>query len=425
VTKQRFRQAAMDHLAVAERLDTAVQVVRPATSLVIVAAVAAIAAAVVWAIVGKVPTRVYGDGLLLREGSIVDVASLADGQVQHLMVKVGDLVNQNDPIASIDQPELRKQRSLLEAKLEELQGKYTQLGRLDQAGGQMKNAVFDRQRRAVRYGLKETRKQLAFFEDKLKSDGALLDKGLTTPLAVAETRQKVLELHDAIYAKRAEGRNIAFNALDVERMLESRKYDLEMQVNETKREIEDLQKKIEVQSLVVAKAAGRVIELKLTDGDIVTRGRPIATLEVTPRGAVDLVAEVYVPALDGKRVKVGMPIKLSPSVVKPEEDGYLEGTVESVSPFPVSEESMLRTVRNPSLVQALLKNGPVYDTHVRVLADAHTPSGLRWSNGRGPAIQIASGTPVYGLVTVRTRRPIELVIPALERLITDGAADDR
>src|SRR5262249_49608811 len=93
--QQRFRQAAIDHLAVAERLDTAWQVVRPATALVILAAVASISAAVVWSIAGRVPTRVYGQGLLLREGSIVDVSSLADGQVQHMMVKVGDLVKEN------------------------------------------------------------------------------------------------------------------------------------------------------------------------------------------------------------------------------------------------------------------------------------------------------------------------------------------
>jgi HlyD family secretion protein len=105
--------------------------------------------------------------------------------------------------------------------------------------------------------------------------------------------------------------------------------------------------------------------------------------------------------------------------VKPEEDGYLLGTVESVSPFPVSQQSMVRAVRNENLVASLLKDGPVYEAHVRVEGDAATPSGLRWSNGHGPTIRIASGAPVHGLVTVKTRRPIELVLPAIERLFSD------
>lgn len=418
--QQLFRKAALQNLGMAERLDTAVQVVSPATLLVVLAAAAFIAAAIIWAAVGRVPTRVYGEGLLLREGSIVDVTSMADGQVEHMVAGVGDLVKENDPIARIDQPELKKQRSLLEAKLQELTTKHAQLGSLDEEGTAIKHAVFEHQRAAVSYALRETSKQLSFYEEKLKADTALLEKGLTTPTAAAETRQKVLDLRDAIYAKGTERKNIAFNALEARRALQARKYDLEMEVSQTKREIEELQKRIDMQSVVVAKASGRVIEVKLTDGDAVTRGRSIATLEVAPRGPADLVAEVYIPAQDGKRVKAGMAIKLSPSVVKPEDDGYLEGIVDSVSPFPISEQSMLRAVRNQNIVQSLLKDGPVYEAHVRVTPDPRTPSGLRWSNGRGPTMQIASGTPVHGLVTVRMRRPIELVIPALERLVTDA-----
>lgn len=418
--QQLFRQAALQNLALAERLDTVVQVVSPATALVALAAAAFIGAAIIWAVVGRVPTRVYGEGLLLREGSIVDVTSLADGQIERVLVSVGDEVKPNDPIARIDQPELRKQRSLLESKLAELTRKYSELAGLDVEGAAIKHAVFKNQRAGVRYSLRETTKQLEFYEDKLRADLVLLEQGLTTPTAVAETRQKVLDLRDAIYAKRAEGRSIAFNALEAHRTLETRKFDLSMQVSETRREIEELQKKIDMQSVVLAKAAGHVLEVKLTDGDVVTRGRSIATLEVTSGASAELVAEVYIPAQDGKRVKAGMPIKLSPSVVKPEEDGYLEGVVDSVSPFPVSEQAMLRQVRNQSVVQALLKDGPVYEAHVRVGVDPRTPTGLRWSNGRGPRMQIPSGVPARGLVTVRTRRPIELVIPALERLVTDG-----
>jgi len=421
--EQLYRKAALQHLAVSERLDTAVQVVGPASSLVVFAAVATIGIALSWAVVGHVPSRVYGEGILLSPGSIVDVTSMADGQIQHMSVSVGDLVKEDDVLAVIDQPELKKQKSLLEAKLEELTGKYTHLASLDQEGTQIRHGVLSQQRAAMSFALTETKKQLAFYQDKLKSDNALLEKGLTTPTAVAETRQKVIELSDAIHSKQAERHNIAFSALEETRTIEEHRYELEMQVSETKRELEELQKRIDTQSVVRARSAGRVIEVKVTDGDAVTRGRPIATVEVAQAGTADLVAEVYVPAQDGKQVRPGMPIKLSPSVVKPEEDGYLEGTVDSVSPFPVSQQSMLREVRNESVVDALLKEGPVYEAHVRVATDPKTPSGLRWSNGKGPSVHIASGTPVHGLVTVRTRRPLELVIPALERIVTDTPAE--
>ena len=421
--EQIYRQAALNQLALAEKLDTAVQVVSPATLLVVLAAVASIATGLVWAAVGRVPTRVYGEGLLLRQGSIVDITSMADGQVQHVEVAVGDLVAENDPIAYIDQPELRKQQTLLEAKLGELSRKYADLQKLDEQGEALKHSVLRQESAAVHVALRETRKQLAFYEKKLKTDSDLLERGLTTEAAVGETRQKVLDLNDTINARRAQGHDIAFNALEAKRILEGRKYDLSMEVSKTRWELEELQKRIDTQSVVHAKAAGRVIELKVTDGDAVTRGRAIATVEVAPADQADLAAEVYLPAQDGKRVKPGMAIKLAPSIVKPEEDGYLEGIVDSVSPFPVSEQSMLRTVRNESFVASLLRDGPVYEARVRVAADPSTPSGFRWSNGRGPRTQIASGTPVHGLVTVKTRRPMELIVPAFERLVTDTPPD--
>jgi HlyD family secretion protein len=406
-----YRKAALESLSVAERLDTAVQVVGPASALVTAAAGVTVVTSLVWALVGRVPTRVYGDGLILREGAMQDVTSMADGQVQHMSVNVGDVVHENDVIATIDQPELKKQVALLEAKLGEYTGKYAQLESLDEEGSRIKESVFKQQKAAVGYAVRETQKQLAFYRVKLKSDLDLLDKGLTTPAAVADTRQRVLDLSDAIHSKESERRAIAFDVLEHSRTLEERKYDLTMEVNDTKRELEELQKKLDTQSLVRAKTAGRIVEVKVTDGDAVTRGRPIATLEAAPSGPEQLVAEIYVPSRDGNRVRAVMALKLAPSVVKPEEDGYLEGTVESVSPFPVSEQSMMRTLRNGNVVDALLKSGPVTEVRVRVSMDLTTPSGLRWSNGRGPTIKIDSGTPVQGLV------------PALERLFTDTSSD--
>jgi HlyD family secretion protein len=418
-----FRKSALQSLAVGERLDTAVQVVSPATILVVLAAAVTIGTAVVWSVHGRVPTRVYGDGLLLHDGSIDDVTSMADGQVTKLTVRVGDVVGPNDVIATIDQPELKKQRASLEGRLQDYANKFAELEQLDDKGKVIKRAAFDQQRAAVGYALREMRKQLAFFQGKLKSDTALLEKGLTTPTAVAETRQRVLDLNEAIHARQAEGQTIAYNALDSARTVEERRYDLSMRVSDTRRELEELDKRIDTQSVVLAKAAGRIIEVKVTEGDAVTRGRPIATIEVATPGPNELVAEVYVPVRDGKRVRVGMPVKLAPSVIKPEENGYLEGFVDAVSPFPATEQSMLRAVRNPSLVESLLKGGPVYEVRVRVEADPRTPSGLKWSNGKGPPTQIASGTLAQGLITVQTRRPIELVVPAIQRLLTDAPAE--
>jgi HlyD family secretion protein len=55
--------------------------------------------------------------------------------------------------------------------------------------------------------------------------------------------------------------------------------------------------------------------------------------------------------------------------------------------------------------------------HTRV---ATTPSGYAWSNGKGPALTLSSGTVAEGDVTVETRRPISYVIPWLKKITALG-----
>jgi HlyD family secretion protein len=411
-----YRPAALKHMALSERFDTAVSVVGAGSWLVVVAAVALVAITLVWAICGRVPIRVYGEGLLVREGSIVDVTSMAEGQVRRMVVTVGDAVREGEPIAYVEQPELETQRTLLEGKLDEIEKSYHELVALDRKAEARKSRVFAIQQTAVNASLRAMRTQLAFYEQKLLADTELQAQGLVVPALVAETRQRVVDIRDEIFAKQAQGGTIAFDSIEAQRTLVQRKGELALGVSQARRELEELEKRIDMQSVVVAKIAGRVLEMKVTEGDAVTRGRAIATIEVTPAGE-ELVAELYVPARDGKRVQPGMALKLAPSVLRPEEDGYLEATVKSVSPFPVTEQSMLRAIRNDSLVKSLLKDGPVYEVRGLVTRDRSTASGLRWSNGSGPPMQVVGGTPTRGLISVRARRPIEYVIPAWKRLV--------
>ena len=50
------------------------------------------------------------------------------------------------------------------------------------------------------------------------------------------------------------------------------------------------------------------------------------------------------------------------------------------------------------------------------LERADTPSGLRWSGGRGPDLSLENGTPAKGEVVVERRRPVSFVMPFLRWL---------
>jgi HlyD family secretion protein len=47
--------------------------------------------------------------------------------------------------------------------------------------------------------------------------------------------------------------------------------------------------------------------------------------------------------------------------------------------------------------------------------DPRTPSGFRWTNGKGPPATFGLGTLVTGRITIRRQAPINEVIPAVEK----------
>ncbi len=126
----------------------------------------------------------------------------------------------------------------------------------------------------------------------------------------------------------------------------------------------------------------------------------------------ELTVVTFVPAADGKRVEVGMPVQISPSTVKREEYGFLEGKVIFVAKYPSTPEGMMRVLRNNELVRQLAGLG----APIEVRAELRKERGVyKWSSNKGMK-EVDSGTLCANSVIVATQRPISLVIPAFKKL---------
>jgi hypothetical protein len=158
--------------------------------------------------------------------------------------------------------------------------------------------------------------------------------------------------------------------------------------------------------------AGRVVERLVDAGTPVDAGAPLLSLEgVNPEGRVDLVAVIYMPPAEGKRIRPGMEVQVSPSTVRREEYGFMLGQVASVGRFPATPQGMLRALGNPELVKSLSAVGAPIEIRVALTTDAGSASGYAWSSQAGPPIQVDSGTLCNAWVTLDQRRPISLVFP--------------
>lgn len=187
-------------------------------------------------------------------------------------------------------------------------------------------------------------------------------------------------------------------------------------IAEVKRGIAELQKTIEDKSKIFSPYDGKVLEVAIVTGQVLSAGSRIASLE-TKKTDSPLVSIAYFPDKDGKQIKKGMQVQVTPSMVKRERYGGILGEVTEVSLFPVTTEDIATLVGNTELAQSLSGQQPRIQVIAKLEKDTtNRINGYKWSSSLGPAITISGGTTTQIRIKVGERRPISYVIPILRSL---------
>jgi multidrug efflux pump subunit AcrA (membrane-fusion protein) len=168
---------------------------------------------------------------------------------------------------------------------------------------------------------------------------------------------------------------------------------------------------------VTSPHSGRVLELQVSRGDIVDRGRALFSLQVDEGNGEQLEAVIYVPSKDGKHVLPGMEAQISPLSAPREEFGFIIGNVTYVSEFPATRAGMMRVLANDVLVQSLSSDGAPFAAYASLTPTPGQAGSYRWSSPKGETLKVGSGTPCMVTITVRQQRPIDLVIPFLREKV--------
>jgi multidrug efflux pump subunit AcrA (membrane-fusion protein) len=112
-----YRQIALDRLSSPEQLDQVLQVTQLRGWLALGALGALIVIALVWSVVGSIPTNVVAHGVLIRPGGLTQLYAAADGSVIEVPVHEGQIVARGEPIVRLDQSTLQRQIEELKAEL--------------------------------------------------------------------------------------------------------------------------------------------------------------------------------------------------------------------------------------------------------------------------------------------------------------------
>ena len=96
-----FRKAALDKLASPERLDVLMQVTSPKGWIALATIAVLLAGVVAWSILGTLPERIDGQGLLTGEGGLRQIRASGTGRLSRLDLAVDQVVNVDQIVGEV------------------------------------------------------------------------------------------------------------------------------------------------------------------------------------------------------------------------------------------------------------------------------------------------------------------------------------
>jgi multidrug efflux pump subunit AcrA (membrane-fusion protein) len=101
-----YRQIALERLSSPEQLDQVLQVTHLRSWLALTALGVLLLMALVWSVVGTIPTKISAPGMLIRPGGLFDLFAPGEGNVVDVLVKEGQVVEKGQVVARLNQPSL-------------------------------------------------------------------------------------------------------------------------------------------------------------------------------------------------------------------------------------------------------------------------------------------------------------------------------
>lgn len=115
-----FRKVSLERLSSPEQLDSLMTITKPRGWFALFGIGALVAAGILWGIFGSVPTKIQGQGVLIKGGGVQNIIPTTTGHLTDIRVAAGDTVKSGQTIARVDQPQLVDEITVLNDRILEL-----------------------------------------------------------------------------------------------------------------------------------------------------------------------------------------------------------------------------------------------------------------------------------------------------------------
>jgi len=399
-----FRKAALDKLASPERLDVLMQVTSPMGWMALTTVAGILIGVIVWSILGSIPERIDGQGVLLRGGANKEIRSTGSGTLASLDLKEGQMITVGQQLGTISAAGNNEEVNVARTKVQQLEqqrlSSNSDAGQTEAAAeGQIARLRGDLELK--RLDLQRAQAEVARLEP-LAAAGAITAQRMDGARSqVSAAQSQITSLNGQISAEQNRARSARSGGAG-----------LETQINIAKAELQRVLARVGSQESLTSSVAGRVIEVRKNVGDTVAENDVVATLEDATAN-VQVIA--FVNADVGRRILAGMPAEVSPTDVKREEYGFMLANVSERGEFAASDAYIMSRMRNEAVTKKLTGQGTVIEVRAALKTKASTPSGFEWSTSGGPPTKIGGGTLVSVNIVVARKAPITMVMPFLRK----------
>jgi len=406
-----FRKVSLERLSSPEQLDRLMKVTTPKSWIALIGLLIIIFVAVLWGFLGRIPTKVNGQGILMQSGGLLTVRHVTSGKLNDIKVVTGDYVRKGEVIARVDKPDLMNRIKEAKINLIELREKEEQIKEFNTQNMKIQQDYIAQQEANIKNDIADSKVELNFLKKKIKTQKLLYEEGAVTKEILLNTKQQYNEMERQIARKRNQLKQIESNKLKLKEKQKQELTVVSQSIDETERKIERLKEQLNFYSKIVSPYTGVITGVMVKRGALINAGTRIVNIEPRGKNIKNLEVVMYVPAAKGKEIKRGMKIQVSPSTVMKEKYGLMLGRVTYVSEYPAIRESVMKNLNNENLVNSLVGNQTVIEVKAELIPSSKTVSGYRWTSKGGPPQKITSGTLASGMIIVEEKRPISLVVP--------------
>ena len=405
---QEMSLGSVIHVSPSDDWDTP-QIISPPITFAIAIFSSAVVALLIWAVTYRLPIYASSKGLLYQSPKLSSVTVKTDGLIDDIYVKVGDLVDYGQQLALLDftNDQIRESTASIQSEL----AKDNDTVASNLIPGELKQKIesYRKSLNSLNNNLVAQKKVLKKKIKNLENYKSLAAKGYLSQVEYLKYEEDLISMESSIGRLQSEQNKIYAQRESTRRELKKALNSSKSSLSQALEEKELKANKLKSAKDITSPIEGSVVQISKLPGQSVTEGFELFV--ISPSNSEGLKGTFLVSGSNAGKIKVGDRTLISPSSAPSQRYGYIQGYVESISPYPSNPSAIASFIGSETLAKTVFSEEMEKLPLLVVVKPEYKNGKLVWEGSKGPEWPIRSGTSANVKIIYKQRLPISYVLP--------------